>query len=162
MQILTINTGSSSVKWALFDGNMLCRKSLAGRVTGIGSSRAQFTVNDGASVVVDRTLHASTQQVAVAELTDWLKGAMPLQDVQGVGHRVVHGGPHFLEATRVTAELVAELQRISPFDPEHLPAQIYLIESLSKLLPRAQHVACFDTTFYREAPLQWTRAMRLR
>lgn len=83
MQILIINGGSSSVKWALFDGNMPPRKSLAGRVTGIGSSQAQFTVKDGASVVVDRTLQAPTQQVAVAELTDRLKVTMSLQDVQG-------------------------------------------------------------------------------
>lgn len=152
MQVLTINGGSSSIKWALFDdGNPLAR-SLTGRTTGIGSSRAQFLVRDHSSVIVDQASRASTQQAAVDELVDWLKGKLALERIQGVGHRVVHGGPRFLEAQRVSAEMLAELRRISPFDPEHLPAQIDLLESFGRLLSKAQHVACFDTTFHGDLP----------
>lgn len=152
MQVLTINGGSSSIKWALFDAGIPLVRSLSGRTTGIGSPRPQFMVKDRATVIVDATSRASTQPDAVGELVDWLKGKLALHRVQGVGHRVVHGGPHFLESQRVRPELLTELRRISPFDPEHLPAQIDLLESFGRLLPTTQHVACFDTTFHRDLP----------
>ncbi|MEZ5364244.1 MAG: acetate/propionate family kinase [Bryobacterales bacterium] len=72
--------------------------------------------------------------------------------LQGVGHRVVHGGPNYGEPERITPEMLAELERLQPFDPEHLPAEIRLIRALDERLGSVPQVACFDTAFHREMP----------
>src|SRR6202030_3680514 len=69
-----------------------------------------------------------------------------------VGHRVVHGGATYSEPQRITAALVEELHRLSPFDPEHLPAEILLTEALHRRFPDLPQVACFDTAFHHELP----------
>lgn len=73
---------------------------------------------------------------------------------EAVGHRIVHGGPRYLEAARVTPELLAELERLSPFDPEHLPAEIALIEEVRRRFPDVPQVACFDTAFHKDLPAE--------
>src|SRR6185295_13385413 len=67
-------------------------------------------------------------------------------------HRVVHGGPRYREPQRLTPEVMDELRRLSPCDPEHLPAEIELIETLSRRYPTLTQVACFDTAFHRDMP----------
>ena len=69
-----------------------------------------------------------------------------------VGHRVVHGGPKYSKPQQVTAEMVEELHRFSPFDPEHLPLEIELIEAFRQRHPGLPQVACFDTAFHRTMP----------
>jgi acetate kinase len=71
---------------------------------------------------------------------------------EAVAHRIVHGGPRFLEAARVTPLLLAELRRLSPFDPQHLPAEIALIEDVERRLPGVPQVACLDTAFHKDLP----------
>jgi acetate kinase len=72
--------------------------------------------------------------------------------IGAVGHRVVHGGPRYGAPARVTPELLDELRRVSPFDPEHLPEQIRLMEELARRSPGRPQVACFDTAFHRDLP----------
>jgi acetate kinase len=69
-----------------------------------------------------------------------------------VGHRVVHGGPKYSKPQRITAEMVEELHRLSPFDPEHLPEEILLIEAFQRRFPDLPQVACFDTAFHHDLP----------
>ena len=152
MHVLTVNGGSSSIKWAIYDASDDPCRSLGGRITGIGSAHTQFTVLNNSGMVIDRATATATSSAAASELMDWLREAISLEDILGVGYRIVHGGPRYMDATCVSAELIAELRRISPFDPEHLPAQIELVDLFTRLLPSAQHVACFDTTFHRDLP----------
>jgi len=69
-----------------------------------------------------------------------------------VGHRVVHGGPKYSEPQRITAEMVEELHRLSPLDPEHLPEEILLTEAFHRRFPDLPQVACFDTAFHHNLP----------
>jgi acetate kinase len=69
-----------------------------------------------------------------------------------VGHRVVHGGPKYFDPQRITTEMVAELRRLSPFDPEHLPEEILLTQAFHRRFPDLPQVACFDTAFHRDLP----------
>jgi len=69
-----------------------------------------------------------------------------------VGHRVVHGGPKYSEPQRITAEMVEELHRLSPFDPDHLPEEILLTEAFHHRFPELPQVACFDTAFHHDLP----------
>ncbi len=82
---------------------------------------------------------------------DWLESQQAFASVKAVGHRVVHGMAHS-EPERVTPELLDELHRITPFDPEHLPLEIELIEAFRKRHPTLPQVACFDTAFHRTMP----------
>ena len=69
-----------------------------------------------------------------------------------VGHRVVHGGPRYTRAERITPELIDALQEIRPLDPDHLPGEIALINTFLHRLPGVPQVACFDTAFHRDMP----------
>ena len=82
----------------------------------------------------------------------WIEEHSGREALAAVGHRVVHGGPNYSEPQQVTAEMVEELHRLSPFDPEHLPLEIELIEAFRQRHPRLPQVACFDTAFHRTMP----------
>jgi len=69
-----------------------------------------------------------------------------------VGHRVVHGGPKYSKPQQINAEMVEELRRLSPFDPEHLPEDILLTEAFHRRFPDLPQVACFDTVFHHDLP----------
>jgi acetate kinase len=83
---------------------------------------------------------------------DWLEQRIGGDTLTAVGHRVVHGGPSYCDPQRITAELVEELHRISSFDPQHLPAEILLVEAVRRRFPDLAQVACFDTAFHRDLP----------
>lgn len=88
---------------------------------------------------------------AADALVEWLKTQSDAAEPDAIGHRVVHGMLH-TAPERVTVELLAELKRITPYDPEHLPREIELIETLQRHYPDVPHVACFDTAFHRTMP----------
>jgi acetate kinase len=83
-------------------------------------------------------------------LMNWLEQHLGPASIQAVGHRVVHGGEKYREPRRVTAELLDELRRLSPYDPEHLPSEIRLMEVFGERYPDLPQVACFDTAFHRD------------
>ena len=83
---------------------------------------------------------------------DWIEERSGRDTLTAVGHRVVHGGPKYSEPQRITAELIEELRRLSPFDPEHLPEEILLTEAFQRRFPDLPQVACFDTAFHHDLP----------
>jgi acetate kinase len=150
--ILTINGGSSSVKFALYQTADALERTFSGKIDRIGLSGTTlaFTSPDG-SAHESRPIAASDHRSAAAVLMDWLEGQDGFAQVGGVGHRVVHGMKH-TEPETVTQELLDELHRIRPYDPEHLPREIELIEAFRLRHPRLPQVACFDTAFHRAMP----------
>ncbi len=95
------------------------------------------------SLPESRSIEASDHRSAAAFLIDWLEDEAGFASVTAVGHRVVHG-MNYTEPQRVTQELMDELHRISPYDPDHLPAEIELIEAFRQHHPKLLQVACFD------------------
>jgi acetate kinase len=150
--VLTINGGSSSIRFAVYEAGETPRRLLDGKIDRIGLSGTKLIVNDAAGKPqVPRRLAAADHQTAVGFLLDWLE-AMPVFGlVRGAGHRVVHGMKHS-SPERVTPKLLAELHRIMPYDPDHLPREIGLMEAFRKRHPRLPQVACFDTAFHRTMP----------
>ena len=128
--ILTINGGSSSIKFALFQVSARLERVLDGSIERVGTHAAAV------SALMDR-VEEHTRHGALA----------------AVGHRVVHGGPKFTEPQRITADMLEELHRLSAFDPEHLPEEILLTEAFHRRFPTVPQVACFDTAFHRDLPL---------
>ena len=152
-RILTINGGSSSIKFALFEAGDPLRRILEGGIERIGQPEATLEVKgmDPADTV-SQSLTAPDHTVAVDALMDWVEERIGLDALAAVGHRVVHGGPAYSEPQRITPEMVEELHRLSPFDPEHLPEEILLTEAFHRRFPDLLQVACFDTAFHHDLP----------
>ena len=150
--VLTINGGSSSIRFAVYQVGETPRRRLAGKIDRIGLSDTNLTVADSAGTVrAPRRLSAGDHRAAAAVLLDWLEAQPVFASVGAAGHRVVHGMKH-AEPERITPKLLAELRRITPYDPDHLPQEIALIEAFRNRHPTLPQVACFDTAFHRTMP----------
>ncbi|ABE64963.1 acetate kinase (plasmid) [Nitrobacter hamburgensis X14] len=150
--LLAINGGSSSIRFALFDVGEPLRRLLDGKVDRIGLSGTNFTFKDATGQSQNsHAIDASDRHSAVGFLLDWLETQQAFASVKAIGHRVVHGMTHS-EPERVTPELLDELHRIMPYDPDHLPLEIESIEAFRQHHPALPQVACFDTAFHRTMP----------
>ena len=152
-QILTINGGSSSIKFALFEAGGTLRRILSGAIERIGLPETFLRVKgtdpaDNMSLGVSAPDHTA----AVGILMDWIEKRLGRDALTAVGHRVVHGGPTYSRPQRITAEMVEALRGLSPFDPEHLPEEILLTEAFHHRFPDLPQVACFDTDFHHDLP----------
>ena len=150
--VLTINGGSSSIKFALYEAVKPLKRGLCGTVDRIGLSGTNLTFNEPTKKKLERhKLVAADHKSAANFLIDWLEEQKSFGSVQAVGHRVVHGMKHTAPEL-VTQELLEELHRISPNDPDHLPREIELIETFRQRHPKLLQVACFDTAFHQTMP----------
>jgi acetate kinase len=150
--LLTINGGSSSIRFALYEDAEPLRRLLDGKVDRVGLSGTNLTFKDSTGQSQDsRTIDPADHSSAVAFLLDWLETQQAFASVKAVGHRVVHGMRHS-EPERVTPDLLDELYRITPYDPDHLPLEIKLIEAFRQRHPTLPQVACFDTAFHHTMP----------
>jgi len=151
--ILTINGGSSSIKLALFEAADSLQRILEGGIERIGTSEATFRVKGSDQAdSFSRSLKAPDHAAAVAALMDWIEERSGRQALTAVGHRVVHGGPRYYKPERITPEMLEELHKLSPFDPDHLPEEILLTEAFHRRFPELPQVACFDTAFHHDLP----------
>jgi acetate kinase len=151
-QILTVNGGSSSIKFALYEAVNPLKRGLRGTVDRIGLSGTNLTFCDvDGKPPASRPLAAADHKSAANALLDWLETRPDFTLVKALGHRVVHGMKHIAPEI-VTPELLAELHRISPYDPDHLPREIELIEAFRQRHPKLPQLACFDTAFHQTMP----------
>ncbi len=127
--LLVLNMGSSSLKFAVFDAERPSRALAGGNVER----------SPGAKDCLGPVLKKAAAAIGKGQ---WA----------AIGHRIVHGGPNLSEPCIVGPKVTAELRRLIPFAPEHLPAEIALIKQVSKKFPRVPQVACFDTAFHRDLP----------
>lgn len=149
--LLTLNAGSSSLKFALFDADDPAHRLLSGRIERIGQPSSRRVSEDHATGARDEAaVEAPDPASAAAALVDGLGDRA--RGVAAVGHRVVHGGPRFSRPERITGEVVAELRRLVPLDPDHMPGALAIIELLGRRLPGVPQVACFDTAFHHDLP----------
>jgi acetate kinase len=150
--ILTLNGGSSSIKFALFDSLSQSRL-LAGSLAGIAQPSGEFTVHGASeSDSLSRSVAVVDYPAAIKILIEWIRERGEGHRLLGVGHRVVHGGPVYSEPQRLTPPMLAELRKLSPFDSEHLPLEILMIEAFQREFPDLPQIACFDTAFHRNMP----------
>jgi acetate kinase len=131
--VLTLNAGSSSLKFALFASGSPPRRIFVDSVERIGAAADD---------------HARALDVALSRLD----GHGGLASVSAVGHRIVHGGPRFDGPRLLSPEVLAELRDLTPLDPDHLPAEIAIVEGMRARAPGLPQVACFDTAFHRTMP----------
>ena len=150
---LTLNAGSSSLKFALFGGGTAPVRILSGAVDRIGLPEATFTLR---TIESQHTEHAGVSAPNHVSGLDYLLKRLSetaaAASFAAVGHRVVHGGPRYRDPQRVDRPMLVELRRISSFDPEHLPSGIALMEVVAAKLPNVPQIACFDTAFHSTMP----------
>jgi len=128
------------------------QRGLAGKIDRIGLSGTDMTFSDASQVEQgSRSVEAADHGSAANFLLDWLEQRVGFTHVRAVGHRVVHGMKH-IQPERVSQVLLDELHRISPYDPDHLPREIELIEAFRRRYPQLPQVACFDTAFHHTLP----------
>ncbi len=152
-RILTINGGSSSLKFALFEAGEPFRRLLKGGIERIGLPGAMLRAT-GVNAVdnVSEPMTVPDHTVAVNVLLDWIEEHSECDAMAAVGHRVVNGGPKYSSPQLITPQMIEELRRLSPFDPEHLPEEIRVTEAFHRRFPALPQVACFDTAFHHDLP----------
>ena len=150
--ILAINGGSSSIKFALYRSGEPLKQTLLGKIDRIGLPGTNLTFNGLTRDEQESpAIHVSDKKSAANFLLDWLEAQNGFSTVRAVGHRVVHGMNH-TGPERISGELLEELSRIAPYDPDHMPAEIELIEAFRQRHPDLPQVACFDTAFHCTMP----------
>ena len=155
--ILTLNAGSSSLKFALFgaDGTGRLDLTLRGEIEEIATD-PHFTARDGAdgAVLADTRWPktAGDFQALLQKVIDWIEAHLGDDTLIAVGHRVVHGGPDHARPERVTPELLAALDRLTPLAPLHQPRNLASIRAIAAARPGLSQVACFDTAFHHTMP----------
>jgi acetate kinase len=151
--VLTVNGGSSSIKFAAYEiGTDEPRRLIGGQVERVGQPDAALSAKGGGPDVDKQPMLAGDHGGAVEGLIGWLRQRLGGRSVSAIGHRVVHGGLRAHDHAIVTPGLLDQLRQATPLDPAHLPREIALIESFAKAFDGVPQVACFDTVFFRDLP----------
>lgn len=161
--VLTLNAGSSSIKFSLFEVDGTPSRSLRlvsrGEAEGIGSA-PHFVARDPAGAVLTERRWPDPKQdfqSLLEAVIGWAEGHLGAEKLIAVGHRVVHGGPKHYRPERVTAALLSALDRLTPLAPLHEPHNIAPIRAIAAARPNLPQVACFDTAFHHTMPKVATR-----
>ena len=150
--ILILNAGSSSIKFALYaadqdpsSGNLLC----SGELSRLGHLAHFHATEKKQAVVADQDLpRVQDHDSAMEYLLQWVGEHYAHDTMIAAGHRVVHGGEHYVAPTVITDQVLDDLRRLIPLAPLHQPHQIAAILALQKLHPALTQIACFDTAFH--------------
>ena len=153
---IVLNAGSSSLKFCIYGRpDVSWRLEARGQIEGIGTSPRFAAKDEAGNRLADRELDKSVvtdSRTALDALADWLRSNYGGARVVAVGHRVVHGGPHFASPTIITPKVLEELRTLVPLAPLHQPHNLAAIEAVAARLPDVPQVACFDTSFHRGQP----------
>jgi len=149
--ILVINGGSSSIKFALYDMAENFIQIFSGQIKRIGLSGPEFTVINNIREKNEIIIDAKNFTEAAEVLIEWLKKQKDFEKTICIGHRIVHGMKH-TEAEIIDEDLLHEINKISDYDPDHLPAEIEMIRLFKNEFPSLMQVACFDTAFHTSIP----------
>jgi acetate kinase len=152
-RILTLNSGSSSLKFSVYEMERGTEKLLLhGKLERISSGEGHFeAANLGNEKLVNDLVRLPDHQSALDLLLDRLP-SFGVASIEAVGHRIVQGGPHHVGPELVTPALLKELQALCPLDPPHLPAALQALEAAQKLGENIPQAVCFDTSFHRSLP----------
>jgi acetate kinase len=152
MKILVLNAGSSSLKFAVFDGGLGLK--LKGQVSGIGSKpRLEVDGAPGREVP-----HVTTPTEGLLVAAEWLadNGHEP-ERFNGIGHRIVHGGTQYVTPVAVNDTIQHDLEALRALAPLHLPFGLGVLREMRRVAPQVPNIACFDTAFHATQPELATR-----
>ncbi|WP_340110594.1 acetate/propionate family kinase [Pikeienuella sp. HZG-20] len=151
--VLTLNAGSSSLKFGLFPRRPGATALIRGKIAGIGRAPV-FTAQGPDGDALEKAGLAeiagdASHEALVALLLDWLEAHQGGGALVAVGHRVVHGGREFHEPARVDEEVLAALDKLTPLAPLHQPQNLAAVRAVAARRPDLPQIVCFDTSFHR-------------
>jgi acetate kinase len=153
LRLLTVNSGSSSLKFSIYEARKILKLELKGSLDRIGLKRGLFEVRDAQGRALERVrLDLPDHETALKKLLAWLEDRVPGQSLDAAGHRLVHGGSTYRRPQRITPALLRALEGLVRLAPEHLPHEIKAIKVLAGFYPDLEQVACFDTSFHMTMP----------
>jgi acetate kinase len=151
--ILTINSGSSSIKFSLYVLGKTERLALKGELGRIGVRQGFFQAEDHqGNPLTDQELDLPDHEAALKTLVDWLQGHEVGKELHAVGHRLVHGGMAHVKPQLVSPALIEDLKLLIPLAPDHLPDEIKGLEAVQRYFPEMPQSVSFDTAFHRRMP----------
>ena len=151
--VLTLNVGSSSLKFSVFTIGGAVEPWLSGKFDQVGRSETRFELKDTAGAVHSKAIGPTSQRAAAEFLFERLDELVGLAQLKAIGLRVVHGGPRYRRPAPIDGEMIEYLRQIRAFAPEHLPAELEVIESCRTRFPTVPLIACFDTGFHHGMPV---------
>lgn len=147
--ILSLNAGSSSIKFSVYEvGKGSLQPLYSGLMDNVMVSPI-FTVKENATEI---TLKETGHKATLAFLLDWLNTHLDSHHITAVGHRIVHGGTHYTTPVKITPEVISALEELIPLAPLHQPHNIAAIKAVTELYPELPQIACFDTAFHATQP----------
>ncbi|MCE5192706.1 MAG: acetate kinase [Candidatus Cryosericum sp.] len=154
MKVLVLNCGSSSIKYKLYDDDQQLAEGLLEKI-GTAQAQLNHTVSGQKKTVSVHEIleHRAGIELILNVLQDPEKGVVKdIEEIQAVGHRVVHGAESFSESTLITPEVIAKIEECIDIAPLHNPPNLAGIYAISQLLPQVPQVAVFDTAFHQTMP----------
>jgi len=150
--LLTINGGSSSIKFAVFDAADSSSRIFSGEIQRVGQPGTVISAKGLGEEIKNQAIEAADHAAAAERLIDLLRTRLGERTISGIGHRVVHGGLQLIDHQIINASVLDQLRAAMEFDAVHLPREIALIESFGRQFPGVPQVACFDSAFHRDLP----------
>jgi acetate kinase len=153
--ILTLNAGSSSLKFALFDAQAEAQAIVRGEIENLNDAPHFIARDPAGAVLAERTWPAGAApsfDIVLGELLDFAAAHLGRDGLAAVGHRVVHGGRDYAQPALVTPALLAALDALTALDPLHMPLNVAPMRAVAAARPGLQQVACFDTAFHHTLP----------
>jgi acetate kinase len=141
MRVLALNAGSSSIKFALFEGT---KRKLSGKLSGIGDA-PRLTAGD-----IEEGWEDDTPEALTVKLLSWIEERLDGAALDAIGHRVVHGGREFSARVRIDADILRRIDALTPLAPLHQPASVAPMRKIFEDRPDLPQVACFDTAFHHK------------
>jgi acetate kinase len=152
-RLLTIDTGSSSLKCSIFEDSPTMTRLFTGSADGIGSGTGRIVLrSEEAATTSERTASLPEHGAALTAILDWAESQGSPPNFRGAGHRIVDGGIGLFEPCLATPKVLDRIREWVPFDPEHLPQALLAIELIADRYPEIPQVVCFDTAFHRTMP----------
>jgi acetate kinase len=151
--VFVLNSGSSSLKFGVFaeaDGDVQALYRGAAEGIGTGQGKIWLRAVDGKTLLEEKRVFSG--QVEVAQAVAEKLSTMALPKLEGIAHRLVHGGPSLTAHQKITPEVLRTLESAAHFAPLHVPAALELIRETQQLFPGVAQFACFDTAFHRSLP----------
>lgn len=153
MNILCVDAGSSSLKFAVYDASdEKARRVLRGAAEGLGQPSTRFWIEHAGTRTADDTSHVPLDSKGVLARVFETIAACGAGAPAAIGHRIVFGGPDHVTPALVLPELLVKLEGYVPFDPLHLRSQLDLVRAVAARIPAAPQVLCFDTAFHNQMP----------
>lgn len=153
--VLTLNAGSSTLKFGLFEATSEPQPLITGLIDHIGGAATAKLKDAQGNTVSFSDLpekYAANHDGALKAALGKINNRFPDAQIEAVGHRVVHGGINFADPMELTPEVISELETLMPFAPLHQPHNLAGVTSALAAFPKARQIACFDTAFHRQHP----------